>query len=98
MEEKKQRGGKREGAGRKPVMEEAKVNAMFASALRKLYEVKTDEEAKEIFIRKTLMESQRGQIFIAEHLFGKPKETVDQNVTLTNFSIKDVVSFDNTKQ
>ena len=38
------------------------------------------------------MESQRGQIFISEHLFGKPKETVESNITLNDFSIKDLVN------
>lgn len=94
MEEKKQRGGKREGAGRKPVEDEKKVNALFASALKKMFNVDTDEEAKEIFVKDTLMGSQRGQLFIAEHLFGKPKETVDQNVNINNFSIKNVLGFD----
>ena len=39
----------------------------------------------------TLLESQRGQIFISEHLFGKPKETIDSNVNINNFDIKDIV-------
>lgn len=97
MEENKKRGGKREGAGRKSIEEETKVNLLFTSALKKLYDTTSEDEAKETFIKDTLMSSQRGQIFIAEHLFGKPKETVDNNVRLTNFSIKDVISFDKTK-
>lgn len=98
MEEKKQRGGKREGAGRKSVADEAKANAIFTTALKKLYQTDSDEEAKENFVNKVLMESQRGQLFIAEHIFGKPKETVDQTLTLNNFSLKDVINFDNSKQ
>jgi len=90
------KGGKIEGAGRKPKADEQKVNNLFANALKSFYRVETDEDAK-IKLVHTLMESQRGQIFISEHLFGKPKETIDQNVNLNNFSIKDVISFDKTK-
>jgi hypothetical protein len=39
------------------------------------------------------MESPRGQLFIAEHLFGKPKETVEQTLNINEFNIKDIVKF-----
>ena len=86
-------GGKTPGAGRKTKADEEKVNNLFINALKSLYSVESDNEAKETFIKDTLMESQRGQLFIAEHLFGKPKEIIDQKVTLNNFNIKDVISF-----
>jgi len=70
------KGGKRAGAGRKSKVEEEKVNTLFIIALKELYKKDKDDVAKVEFI-KTLSESQRGQIFIAEHLFGKPKERVD---------------------
>lgn len=82
-------GGKREGAGRKSVAEEKKVNEIFLSALKRLKSVDTDEEAKILFA-KDLLDTQRGQIFIAEHLFGKPKETVETTHNINDFSIKDV--------
>lgn len=85
-------GGKREGAGRKPKADEKKVNTLFVNALKKLYSVDSDEDAKEGFIL-TLLENQRGQLFIAEHLFGKPKETIESNVKFSNFDIRDVISF-----
>lgn len=91
-EEKKQRGGYRANAGRKSVAEEQKVNEIFLSALKSLKSVDTDDEAKVEFA-KDLLETQRGQIFIAEHLFGKPKETVDQNVNINSFELKDVIKF-----
>lgn len=81
--DKKQNGGKREGAGRKSVAKEQKVNEIFLSALKGLYSVDTDNEAKEKFVKDTLMDSQRGQIFIAEHLFGKAPQEVKQ----TNYNI-----------
>lgn len=92
MENEKKRGGARQGAGRKPVADEQKVNEIFLSALKSLKNVDTDNEAKILFA-KDLLETQRGQIFIAEHLFGKPKETVDQNINLNNFDLKDIVNF-----
>lgn len=69
-------GGKRKGAGRKSKAEEQKVNQIFLSALKRLYKKDDDVEAKISFVTE-LAESQRGQIFIAEHLFGKPKELID---------------------
>lgn len=90
--EKKPNGGKREGAGRKSVAQEQKVNEIFLSALKSLKSVETDDEAK-IEFAKDLLETQRGQIFIAEHLFGKPKETIDQNVSINSFELKDVIKF-----
>ena len=89
---KKQRGGVREGAGRKSVAEEQRVNEIFLSALKRLKNVDEDEEAK-IEFAKDLLTTQRGQIFIAEHLFGKPKETINQTLILDNFELKDVIKF-----
>jgi len=86
-------GGKTIGAGRKSKVDEEKVNNIFINALKSLYDVENDNEAKEKFVKETLLSSQRGQIFIAEHLFGKPKETVDQNVNINSFELKDIIRF-----
>ena len=83
-------GGKREGAGRKPVADEQKSNAIFLAAIKQLKSVNTDEEAR-IELAKDLMTFDRGKIFISEHLFGKPKETIDTNLTLNDFNIKELV-------
>lgn len=91
------RGGKREGAGRKPKADEKKVNTIMLTALRELHKKETDDEAKIAFI-KDLYESQRGQIFIAEHLFGKPKEIVENTVKATGITLKDLINFDNSEQ
>ena len=87
------KGGAREGAGRKTKADEQKVNTYFLNALKSLYSKESDDEAKVEFIKDKLLDSQRGQIFIAEHLFGKPKETVDQNVNINNFNLKDIIKF-----
>ena len=92
-EDKKQRGGSRPNAGRKSVEDEKKVNTLFVTALKEMYSVDSDDEAKIAFVKDTLMESQRGQIFIAEHIFGKPKETIESKVTIDNFNLKDVLKF-----
>lgn len=84
------------GKGRPPKADEDKVNTIFVTALKQLYGKELEIEAK-IEFAKGLLETQRGQLFIAEHIFGKPKETIDQNVTIDNFSLKDVISFDKTK-
>jgi hypothetical protein len=83
MEEEKKRGGARPNAGRKPVAEEQKVNNLFITALKEMYDKETDDEAKVYFIKNDLMSSQRGQLFIAEHIFGKAPQEIKQ----TNLNI-----------
>jgi hypothetical protein len=88
MEDKKQRGGAREGAGRRTVNDELKVNELFSKAIKVLYKQDTDEDNKVKFIV-DLLDSQRGQIFVAEHLFGKPKETRETTLNVNDFDIKE---------
>lgn len=95
MDNRKNNGGKRDGAGRKPKADEEKVNYIFLTALKQLHNKDTDDDAKIQFV-KDLYDSQRGQIFIAEHLFGKPKE-VKHNThefTQTLSSIKELYGKD----
>ncbi|WP_396195917.1 hypothetical protein [Flavobacterium sp.] len=80
----KTKGGARDGAGRKPKVDEEKVNNLFSIALKELYDKETDDEAKIHFIKKVLLESQRGQLFVAEHVFGKAPQEIKQ----TNFNIE----------
>jgi hypothetical protein len=91
------KGGAIAGNGRKPKADEEKVNTLFTNALKTFYSVETEEEAKTKLVH-TLMESQRGQLFISEHLFGKPKETVETTHNLNNFNIKELFKFDNDKE
>lgn len=83
------KGGAIPGNGRKSKADEEKVNTLFANALKTFYKVDTDVQAKEKLVH-TLLESQRGQIFISEHLFGKPKEIVETTHNINDFNIKDV--------
>lgn len=68
--------GNKLGKGRPSKVDEQKVNEIFVTALKRLYKKDNDVEAKISFVTE-LAASQRGQIFIAEHLFGKPKELID---------------------
>ena len=90
MEDKRKNNGGHKTAGRKTKVEEAKVNTLFVTALKELYNSETDEEAKITFVKNTLMDSQRGQIFIAEHIFGKPKDIVETTHNINDFNIKDI--------
>ena len=92
-----QRGGAREGAGRKSVAEEKKVTALIVEAIKEYHNVDNDDDAKKHFIT-TLYEHTRGQIFLAEHLFGKPKETIETTHNVNNFDIKDLFKVDKDTQ
>jgi len=83
MEDKRKNNGGHKSAGRKPKHDEEKVNNLFITALKELYSKETDEEAKVHFIKNDLMSSQRGQLFIAEHIFGKAPQEIKQ----TNLNI-----------
>ena len=75
----KNNGGARKGAGRKPKRDEEKLNNLFLEAVKKITGNEDDDQAKIEILTQLWETSSRGQIFIAEHLFGKPKETVDVN-------------------
>lgn len=76
--------GNTHGKGRPPKADEEKVNNLFVNALKELYDKETEDEAKIHFIKNTLLESQRGQLFVAEHIFGKAPQEIKQ----TNFNIE----------
>jgi hypothetical protein len=89
--------GNKLGKGRPPKADEEKANEIMLKALKELYNKDTDEEAKIHFVKDTLLESQRGQLFIAEHIFGKPKETSEVTHNVNDFNIKDLFKVDNSK-
>jgi hypothetical protein len=94
MEEKKKNGGARTGAGRPTKVDELKANAIFINALKVLYKQDLDDDNKVAFVV-DLLDSQRGQIFVAEHIFGKPKETVETTLNVNDFNIKDYFKIGN---
>jgi hypothetical protein len=87
--------GNKLGKGRPAKVEEEKVNNIFIKALGELYNKETEDETKIAFVKDTLMQSQRGQLFIAEHLFGKPKETIEATHNVNDFNIKDIFKIGN---
>lgn len=89
--------GNKLGKGRPPKADEEKVNNLFVNALKELYDKETEYEAKIHFIKNTLLESQRGQLFVAEHIFGKPKETIETTHNVNNFDIKELFKVDKDK-
>jgi hypothetical protein len=95
MEDKRKNNGGHKTAGRKTKVEEQKVNNIFLKALGELYDKETEEETKIAFVKNTLMDSQRGQLFIAEHIFGKPKETIEATHNINDFNIKDIFKVGN---
>ena len=94
----KSRGGARPNAGRKSKVEEQKVNNVFLKALGELYSKETEEDTKIAFVKDTLMQSQRGQLFIAEHIFGKPKEIIEATHNVNDFNIKDIFKVGNSNK
>jgi hypothetical protein len=90
--------GNKLGKGRPPKVEEEKVNNIFLKALGQLYNKETEEETKIAFVKNTLMESQRGQLFIAEHIFGKPKEVIEATHNVNDFNIKDIFKVGNSNK
>lgn len=81
--EEKSHGGARKGAGAKRKADIEKANEVFLTMIKAVHSVETDDQAKQE-LAKTLYSFERGQMFIAEHIFGKPKETIETiNVNLT---------------
>ena len=97
MEDKRKNNGGHKSAGRKPKVEEQKVNTLFVNALKELYNADTDDQAKITFVKESLLTSQRGQLFVAEHIFGKPKETIETTHNISDFNIKDIFKIDKSK-
>jgi hypothetical protein len=94
MEDKRKNNGGNKTAGRKTKADELKANAIFINALKVLYKQDLDDDNKIAFVV-DLLDSQRGQIFVAEHIFGKPKETVETTLNVNDFNIKDYFKIGN---
>ena len=68
--------GGNKNAGRKPKAIEEHTNTIFLSALRRLYDKEEDIEARIAFVI-DLHDSERGKLFIAQHLFGKAPDRIE---------------------
>ena len=83
-------GGKREGAGRKPIADEIKgftlAQPHVQDAFRVLAEIMTDEE-------KRPSDRIASAKILIEYGCGKPKETVETTHNINEFNIKDILKF-----
>lgn len=89
MDGRKNNGGNK-NAGRKRKADEEHSRAIICKALNIIYKKDDNEEAQIEFL-KEFAETQRGQQFIAEHIFGKPTDY--KNLTLE----PSLISIDMTK-
>jgi hypothetical protein len=86
------KGGAIAGNGRKPKADEEKANYIFTQTIKKIYGGTDDDEARMAFAA-DLLSFERGKMFVAEHLFGKPKDKVETTLNVNDFNIKDIVKF-----
>ena len=82
-----ERGGSRPNAGRKPKDEENRIRDLMLpyslDAIQCLANIIQDDKARH-------NDKISASKIIIEYCYGKPKETIDNNVTLNDFNIKDV--------
>lgn len=94
-------GGVRKGQGRKSKALELQTNEIMKKAIKQLYDTNTVDEAK-IALIQDLLGTQRGLLFVAEHIFGKPTDNIKLEGGENPIQIKlaDLVSFtpNNTKK
>ena len=78
MDKRKNNGGHstKGKAGRPSKNDEEKAKELMRAALKMLYKQDGDDDNTIAFL-KEFAQTSRGQQFIAEHLLGKPKESVD---------------------
>ena len=85
MDKRKNNGGHstKGRAGRPSKNDEDKAKNLIKAALKKLYKKDGDDETTIMFLH-AFAQPTRGQQFIAEHLLGKPKEKVENTVTIAS--------------
>ena len=81
-------------AGRKSKADELKVRKLGIDAIESVYGSVEDYYK---FIAKESKESFPHLKLLQEYVFGKPKETVDTNVSLNNITLSDLVKFGDDK-
>lgn len=87
-------GGARPGAGRKPKDEENKIRDLM-----KPYSLDAVQCLANIVVSDKSRDSDKisAAKLIIEYTYGKPKETIDNNITVSDSNIKDLLSFGTTK-
>jgi len=89
MDKKNTHGGLRANAGAPRKAEVEQSNLIFLNAIKEAKNVENDFDARKEFA-KELLTFERGKMFIAEHLFGKPIQTIDNKIDINTFSINEV--------
>jgi hypothetical protein len=81
-------------AGRKSKDEELKIRNLTSpyalDAIQTVVEIMTSDKSRPA-------DRLSAAKLLIEYTYGKPKETIDQNLTVSNFDIKDLFKFDNNK-
>jgi hypothetical protein len=84
------KGGAIPGNGRKSKDEENRIRDLMKphseEAIKCLVNIMTDDKARSA-------DRISASKLIIEYTYGKPKETVDSNVTISEFNIKDIIKF-----
>jgi len=83
----KNNGGARKGAGRPKKVDEEQKNFIFSEGIKKFTGKECDTEAK-IELVSQLLETPRGQIWVAESVFGKPEQSMDLKIDDSQVQIK----------
>jgi hypothetical protein len=88
MDKRSQNGGKRENSGRKSISDEIKGFTLAQPHVQDAFRV-----IAEIMLDETKRPTDRiaSAKILIEYGCGKPKETVEQTLTLNDFNIKDIV-------
>jgi hypothetical protein len=85
-----ERGGARPNAGRKPKDEENRIRDLMLpyslDAIQCLANIIVDEKARH-------NDKISASKIIIEYCYGKPKETVENNITINDINIKELVKF-----
>lgn len=88
------RGGVRPNSGRKPKDEENRIRDLMMpyslDAIQCLANIIQDDKSR-------ANDKISASKIIIEYCYGKPKETIDQNVSVSNFDIKDVFNIKTNK-
>lgn len=84
------KGGARPGSGRKPKDEENRIRDLMKpyslDAVKCLADIINDENAKN-------SDRISASKLVIEYTYGKPKETIEQSLTLNDFKVTDLIKF-----
>jgi hypothetical protein len=80
MSDGRKNNGGNKNAGRKPKAEEEKQRVIYDKVLKRIYNTEDSEESKVLFLIDFASEKE-GKKFLAEHVFGKAPQVVDNKVT-----------------